>query len=427
MSHHKHLAAVLLAVIAGACSGCITSGARGIPVGQLQPQWLACQKACMRPIDFTLLRRAPSQQHVVRPRDVLGVYVEGIISGAEISSGGQELPAFSFPQDNVDQPVQSPSVGQPVLVQADGTIHLPLAKPMPVSGMTLQQVADTLRKAYIGEGLLKEDPTKSYVQVSLIKPRVNRVLVLREDALATNPALVRRDTYVQSTRGNAEVVSLPEQESDVLHALVATGGLPGEDAKNDVWILRGSNAWQRAASQFDQGCAPCDIQAAMGAGYTVIPLRHACGAPLPFSPSDVVLHDGDIVFIEKRTGEVFYTGGLLQAGQVPLPRDEDIDILEAIALANIGVGGPAGVNAAASQFRSGPGNVVPPTRAQVIRKLPGGQQIKIDVDLRKAVNCPEERILIQPQDFVMLHYRRHELLSNIALNFVNVNYVIPNN
>ncbi|MEN1681939.1 MAG: polysaccharide biosynthesis/export family protein [Planctomycetota bacterium] len=428
MTRLQPTVALLLAAAALASTGCITSGKKGISVGQMQPCWLAEPKACKRPIDFTMLRRRPVDYHVIAERDTLGVYVEGILSGEEISSGGRELPRYDLVQDDPDRAVQSPVIGQPVLVQPDGTLHLPLIDPVPVTGLTLQQLADRIRTTYIQAGVLKDDPNKSYVQVSLIKARTNRILVLREDSPATNTELIRRDTYVLSKRGSSQVVTLPENESDLLHALVASGGLPGEDARNEVWILRGGGAnWQHAAQQFDAGVQAGKINPmAPGSGYTVIPLRHRCGAALPFTPDDVTLAEGDIIFVEKRIEEVFYTGGVLQAGQIPLPRDEDIDILEAVALANIGVGGPAGINAAASQFRSGPGNVVPPTRALVIRKLPGGDQVKIDVDLRKAVNNAEERILIQPEDFIMVEYRGHELFANIALNFVNVNYVIPN-
>lgn len=408
-----------------ASAGCISPCYKGISVGQLQPCWLAQPKACKRPVDFTLLQRDPTPEHVVMARDVLGVYIEGILSGDEISSGGRELPGVNYPNEGEEQPVQSPAVGQPVLVQNDGALILPMVAPVPVAGQTLQQVADSLRNAYVNKGFLKDDPSKSYVQVTLIKPRVNRVLVIREDVNSPTVGLIRLDTQVLTKRGDAAVVTLAERESDLLHALASTGGLPGEDARNEVWILRGQSAWDMVQQQYEAGSAPCDICASQSR-HTVIPLRHRCDQPLPFGRGDVVLQDGDVVFVEKRNEEYFYTGGLLQAGRVPLPRDEDIDILEAVALGNIGLGGPAGINAAATQFRAGPGNIVPPTRALVIRKLAGGQQVMIDVDLRKAVNCPEERILIQPEDMVLLKYRSHELTSNVLLNIVNFSYIIPN-
>ena len=44
---------------------------------------------------------------------------------------------------------------------------------------------------------------------------------------------------------------------------------------------------------------------------------------------------GDIVFIETREREVYYTGGVLQGREIPLPRDYDLDVLAAISLAPV--------------------------------------------------------------------------------------------
>src|SRR5207248_1926436 len=61
-------------------------------------------------------------------------------------------------------------------------------------------------------------------------------------------------------------------------------------------------------------------------GETVrIPLRVRPNEPPNFRPEDVVLHDGDIVFIESRETELFYTAGLLPVGEYVLPRDYDLD------------------------------------------------------------------------------------------------------
>ena len=59
------------------------------------------------------------------------------------------------------------------------------------------------------------------------------------------------------------------------------------------------------------GPAPADAVAAPGAQVVRIPLRLPPDEPPPFRPEDVVLQTGDIVFIEARDTEVFYTGGLL--------------------------------------------------------------------------------------------------------------------
>ena len=159
--------------------------------------------------------------------------------------------------------------------------------------------------------------------------------------------------------------------------------------------------------------------------FVRIPLRVCPGQQLPFSPSDVILEDGDVVFIESRDIEFFATGGLIGGGKYAIPRDHDVDILEAIAIANGNVVGPSG-NATATNFRSGPGNIVAPTDVVVLRRLPNGEQVKILVDLRVAMNNPHERIAVMPRDMIILRYKPSELVSNIALNFINFNYQLPN-
>ena len=48
-------------------------------------------------------------------------------------------------------------------------------------------------------------------------------------------------------------------------------------------------------------------------------------------PVNGTLHDGDVVSIEARDREVFYTAGLIGSLVVPLPRDIDLNVLQAIA------------------------------------------------------------------------------------------------
>src|SRR5690606_29871666 len=124
------------------------------------------------------------------------------------------------------------------------------------------------------------------------------------------------------------------------------------------------------------------------------------------------------VYIEPRRDEYFYTGGLLPGGQIPLPRDEDLDILEAIAVAQGSVGGLGGTSSVTVlRTGAGLGNIVPPTRALVLRKLPNGQQLPIRVDLNRAVREPSERIRIMAGDYIMVYYKPGESASNALLSF----------
>ena len=102
---------------------------------------------------------------------------------------------------------------------------------------------------------------------------------------------------------------------------------------------------------------------------------------------------------------MFFTGGLLPTAATQLPRDYDLDILEAIALS----GGPlysgglaAGLNSFNPEFNSGLIGGPSPSRALVLRRLPDGDQIPIRVDLDKALTDPTERIVIQPNDTIIL-------------------------
>jgi len=144
-----------------------------------------------------------------------------------------------------------------------------------------------------------------------------------------------------------------------------------------------------------------------------IPLRLPPGEVPQITDADVELHDGDIIYIESRETEVFYTGGLLPGGEFPLPRDYDLDVLGAMALAGTGAygqiqGGGGGL------LGSGIGQV-PPGRLYILRKTRCNGQIAIEVDLTEAINNPRSRPLIQAGDTLILQYRCEEELLNFGL------------
>ena len=67
---------------------------------------------------------------------------------------------------------------------------------------------------------------------------------MRQEAGARNAvagALGRTaDTQSRDKRGTGQTVSLPVYQNDVLHALAETGGLPGLDAENVIYVIRAS-------------------------------------------------------------------------------------------------------------------------------------------------------------------------------------------
>ncbi len=127
------------------------------------------------------------------------------------------------------------------------------------------------------------------------------------------------------------------------------------------------------------------------------------GDVLPFRPEDVILKKGDVVFIEARDTEVYYTSGLMTARQFTLPRDLDIRVVDAVAIA----GGPqvAGEitqnNFTGQVIATGLGTPSP-SRVTVVRRTKDNGQIRILVDLNRALRDRRENIIIQPGDLIVM-------------------------
>jgi hypothetical protein len=133
---------------------------------------------------------------------------------------------------------------------------------------------------------------------------------------------------------------------------------------------------------------------------------------------DVILEDGDIVYIESREAEVFYTGGLLPGGEFRIPRDYDLDVVAAMALTGGGISSPQQGRGGGGGIGGGLGGLfggVPPGMLYVLRKTPCNGQITIEIDLAKANVDPRERILVQPGDILILRYKPSEEILNFGL------------
>src|SRR5205085_4019210 len=132
------------------------------------------------------------------------------------------------------------------------------------------------------------------------------------------------------------------------------------------------------------------------------------------------LQTGDVVYLEP-CEEVFYTGGLLPPGEHILPRDRDLDVVEAVSR----VRGPlfngdfGGSNLAGNQVLPGIGNPSP-TLLTVVRKVPNGGQVPIVVDLARALRDPAERIRVRCGDVLILQEKPEEALTRyVTQTFFN--------
>lgn len=473
-------------------------------------------------IDLALLRRNRPPNYLIDTGDVLSVYIEGGLFDEDISENALVPPPVNFPQNAEARP----SLGYPVTVDQDGMISLPLLGRVYVRGQTLAGIQQTLGNALTGEKSFVKKGQEQIV-VSLQQPRSYRVLVIRQESGNDqgNRGSANTVNFETDKRGTGRVVQLPAYQNDVLHALAETGGLPGLDAENAIYIIRRQHLdpascvnpivpaqyTSMSSGQLNPHQAPPPMQIIPAAyqqpgfgGHTIAPAQHqatqaypmpvnpmpvnpmtANNAPLQYSQypqaaagmqhswptqpmqqpymqqpypqqqptiqqhptqlnwpdasqvaditlknerilripvrvlpgeqvafneTDVTLYDGDIVFIESREKEFFFTGGLLGGGQFNLPRDYDLDVLGALALiqtrsndinlnATKAVGGLSVLNQDVS---------VGASKLFIFRQLPQGGRMPIEVDLYDALKNPHERIFIQPGDYLILKYTKSE-------------------
>lgn len=421
----KLCSAMLALILTGTGCHSLTNPSKSVPASRINPHLFGVVKEAQIPILLSALGQEAPQAYRVGPGDTLAIFVYGVlppsVDETPVLSQYQTLNQRYYPPGGS---IVHPSTGLPMTIEADGSLELPLVGRVPVTGMTIQQVSDKIKDLYRNLAVIA--PGRERVQVSLITQRVHRVVVIRQDTPNPQVSLTPPGVVDQIHRGSGEVIDLPAFENDVLHALASTGGMPGTDAAREVWVMRNCalngtggispESLEQMVDRYAHGkdCGPSVIR---------IPLYAYPGEQLPFSPKDVILNAGDVVYVPRRL-EYFYTGGLLGGAKIPLPADEDLDILEAIALSVGSVGGPLG--GSGESLRTGaPGWIVKPTRAIVLRKLPDGSQLTIRVDLAKAMHDEKERILIQPDDLVMLNFKAGQGAANAVLNFIGFTFNAP--
>ncbi|MBP5620412.1 MAG: hypothetical protein J6X44_00200, partial [Thermoguttaceae bacterium] len=158
-------------------------------------------------------------------------------------------------------------------------------------------------------------------------------------------------------------------------------------------------------------------------GVLRIPLRVAPGEQPPqLTSEDVTLYDGDVVYIQSREAEVYYTGGLLKGGVYPIPRDYDLDVMGAIATAGGTVGAAAGATQAEASGKVS--SILPASRILVLREV-NGRQYAIQIRQREMLRDPSQRILVEPNDVILVEYTTVELWFNLFYNMLSFR-ITPN-
>jgi hypothetical protein len=408
---------------------------RGIPARLVSEELKMPSREPSRTIDLSLLRQTPPGEYRLDSGDVLGIYIDGVLGSKD------EVPPVHFPTDKD----LVPSIGFPISVREDGTITLPMLPPLVVQGLSLRELEDRLRQAYTVDNPVLR-PGMERILVSLHKPRVVRVLVMRqEDGNSQSRPVFQPESPSKEKRGVGKVIALPAYRNDVLNALAESGGLPGQDADNTVYIMRRAIPPHPAGLPqplYQPPHTPHDLAAGPRPGYpgqlwptshaqaspvsdmtgdmsldsaevVKIPLRVCPGESVPFTEADILLHDGDVVFLESREREYFFTAGLLGNGQYQLPRDHDLDVLGAVTVAESStrasfprptksIGGITALNQDIT---------VSASKVVIFRKLPDGNEVPIKIDLYRAMRHPSERLNIQPGDRIVLQYSRVEAMA----------------
>lgn len=385
---------LLLALVSSSTlfsSGCASWSnpvANGIPAHLVPMELLASPKGELESVPLSFLKRSVSGTHILGPGDILGVYVEGAIGN------DRELPPVSFPDSDLP-----PSLGFPIPIRADGTLPLPLIEPLKVGGMTIEQAEQAVKYAYTQDKkILKEG--KQRIIVTIIRPRTVRLLVVRKDTEQTLgytqvPQFVNSQitpgTGGQSSDGF--VLELPVYEADVFTALARSGGLPSDNAKNDIFIYR--NNENLANGGYGANMQPSEADR--------IPYRVPAGTVPPLTEDDIILRDGDVLVVDSREPEFYYTAGLLPNREVPLPHGYDLTVTEAIAR----VGGPLlnggfGTNNLSGAIVGGGIGNPSPSLLSVLRSTPDGQRINIRVDLNDAFRDAREDLILLPDDILVL-------------------------
>lgn len=199
---------------------------------------------------------------------------------------------------------------KPARVGDNGAINVPLVGPVRVAGLDEQQAAELVRAAAIERGIYR-DPQ---VTVSIAQRAVNKITVLG--------AVAEPGTH-----------EVPKSASNLVAAIAAAGGFT-EEAGTEVEVLRQPTSFLAE----NKPTGESNIQlASFNAPQLNAPQARTERidlAKLDEAPSDFGVGDQDVVMVHPAEKRVIHVAGLVrQPNQFEMPRDQDLYVLDAIALA----------------------------------------------------------------------------------------------
>jgi RNA polymerase sigma factor (sigma-70 family) len=251
-------------------------------------------------IPLATLKQRPVELYRVGPGDTLGIVVDGVLGNSK-----EFLPTNS-----------GVLIGYPIPVRDDGTINMPQLQPLKVSGLTLEEIRQSLKQAYVGKGKVFREESEYSAIVTMYRKRTFHVLVIRQD-VDDEATSLRNALAGKPSRGTGQVVQLTMGENDIGTSLAMSGGMPGSSAMDVVVIERTrsrantSSATGRTRHSGGEDGRP---GGAVSKRVIRIPLKAPVGDPWRFTEEDITLEDGDVVFVPARQWMAELVCSLLSVG-----------------------------------------------------------------------------------------------------------------
>lgn len=358
---HRTIRALLItATLLGASvgPGC---GARAYRAANLPPEFGAPAPLDLSRINLSGMANQSVSVEVIQPGDVLDVSM--VTDYAKLTSSTT-----------------------PVRVGDDGTVIIPLLGKVIVGGISVEQAEQTINAESIARGMFRNP----CITVTMKQCRMRNVTVVG--------AVNKPGTH-----------ELPRGSSSLMAALVAAEGLT-KDASTEVEIRHTDSRQIAADMQASPQVADNPETAALLASYQQSSAADATPTvtrvDLTAASTGVMkvpeLHDGDVVNVVKRTLRPLYVIGLVhKPGEFPYPPNQEIRVLDALALA---------------------GGVANPLAEEVIliRQVPGSPEpVRIAVSIQGAKNG-QDNVTLAPGDTISVEQTAATAVVDALKTFFHV-------
>jgi polysaccharide export outer membrane protein len=264
----------------------------------------------------------------------------------------------------------------PVRVADDGTLVVPLVGKVNVGGLEVVQAEQMINAQSVTRGIFRNP----CITVTMRQCRTRKVTVV---GAVNKPG----------------PVELPRGSSSLMTALIAAGGL-SKEAGTEVEIRHTDSRQPAGAPQVavgpDGSTTLASYQAAPSSAVINVDLTSAAAGAVKVPD----LCDGDVVHVVKRTLKPVYVIGLVhKPGEFPYPTNQEIRVLDALALAG-GVSNPVADD------------------MLVIRKLPAAKEpVRIAVSIQAAKNG-RDNLLLAPGDTVTVEQTPLTMMVDLISTFV---------